>query len=655
MTFVGRKRSVLITSIILMALVAASAVPGQAQTRTLFKDIPPADPKREVLQAVLDSSFYSMRGQFSSQEWTSGHYGGAWERARQYFPNHAYFVQPGQYFMTHGFSADGKLYMEVHESAYLNLSLENWRTFKDRSIVAEYGRMRGAADGREAAAFAEKLGRLEPYFRNEGEKGRLKKMLGDRLYDRLLEELSRESYHMFAGALLHEGMHAKMDDDALVARIQNDYKGCTLPVQWDELRAYMAEINYHKRFYNWAVGDLMHSWRQIENLLKELEAFRKKPKPLSAADRAKLEEIKAKIKAYIALIRLRAREIWQSAQRVQGLVTHFQQEYVKPNPPADVADMMRKLTVQVNDYVTRVGQTLQQMEVLLRSLEANLDLWNEWAACTRPSPPPKQDIDSILERFRRLSWPKPPGEVVDDLRKKAEEEIPKVPGSAPGQPGPARKGTGGRSGGGAGSRAAGGAGSRQGFVISAGARISWPSMAGQNAYLDYLDEVWTGNIPAFGAEAGFGASAGWAFSPALEAGLYFERAGASVRGTLQAVPSDYLSKHGLTVVGAYAAGRTRAVLGPLRLLVRAGAGYGAASYTEDESGFVTRGKDHGVVWHAAGGLEAGLGGGLSLDVLGGYRSAAFDGFGVSFFLPGNPPVRLDFGGAYAQAGLSFRF
>jgi len=54
-------------------------------------------------------------------------------------------------------------------------------------------------------------------------------------------------------------------------------------------------------------------------------------------------------------------------------------------------------------------------------------------------------------------------------------------------------------------------------------------------------------------------------------------------------------------------------------------------------------------------VEVGLAGGLSLNILGGYRSADFDGFGVSFFMPGSPPVRLAFGGAFTQAGLSFRF
>ena len=629
-------------------LAVISALWGQGPARTLFKDKPANDPNREIVQTVLNSPFYSMRGQFTSGEWTSEHYGGAWERARQYFPNHVYFVQPGTYFMIHGFSPEGKLYMEVHESSYLTLSVENRRTFTDRSIVAEYGRMRGAADGREAAAFQEKMGKLEPYFRDEASKKRLRKMLGETLYNRLLKELREENYHMFAGALLHEGMHAKMDDDALVARIQNDYRGCTLPVQWDELRAYMAEINYHKRFYNWAVGDLMASWRQLGNLLKELEALRNKPKPLSAADREKLEAIKAKIKACIALMRLRMREIWQSAQRVQGLVTHFQKEYIKPNPPADVGDMMRTLTVQVNNYVTQVGQTIQSVELILRGIEANLDLWNEWAACRRPFPPPKPDIEALVEKFRKITWPDPPGDVVDDLKKKAEKEIPKVPGSAPGEPG-ARAGT-------RGTPRGHGPDLGQGFVISGSFQFSSVSMKNLNAYLGYLNDTWAGDVPAFGWEAGFRAYAGWRFPPSLETGVFYERLGATSRGTLDAVSSIYTSKHGLDVVGLYAAARTAEILPALSLVGRVGVGYARASYSEDEDGFVTSGREGSVSMNAAAGLEVSLAGGLSMEVLGGYRYADLRGFGVSFFMPGPPPpVRLDFSGFSAQAGLSFRF
>ena len=635
-----------------LCLAVIPALWGQAPSRTLFKDIPPNDPKREILQTVVSSPFYSMQGMFQSQEWTTGHYGGAWERARQYYPNHAYFIQPGTYFMTHGFSSDGKLFMEIHESAYLSLCAENRQTFTNRTIVAEYARMLGAAGGREAAAFREKMGRLESYFRDEASKDRLRKRLGDRLYERLLKELREENYHMFAGGLMHEGMHAKMDDDALVARIQTDYRGCRLPVQWDELRAYMAELTYHKNFYRWAVGDIMNSWKQIENLIKELEALRKKPKPLSQADKDRLEAIKARIKAYIALIRLRMREIWQSAQRMQGLLVSLQRDYFKPNPPPDVDRLTRKLTSDINDFVRDVGETIKQTELLLRALEAHLDLWNEWAACRRPFPPPKPDSDKIIDGARETPWPTPPGEEIDDLKDKAEEEIGKVPGSVSGKPGIREGRAGGRS---AGSRSGRGRGSRQDFVISASFQLSSVSMKSLHSYVDYLNDTWTGDVPDFGWEPGFSVSAGWQFSPNFETGVFYERLGASVQGTLDAVPSTYTSKHHLDTFGLYAAGRTAEILPSLRLVGRAAVGYCGATYAESENGFVTEGRDHAVGGQAAAGLEIALGGGLALDVLGGYRYAVLEGFGASFFMPDSPPVRLEFSGPYAQAGLSFRF
>lgn len=649
------RRSAFFAAGFVLAFAIGPARPAQAQTRTLFKDIPPSDPKRQVIQSVLDSSFYSMRGQFSSAEWTSGHYGGAWERARQYFPNHAYYVEPGTYFMTHGFSQDGKLFMEVHESAFLSLAVENRKTFTDRSIVGQYARMRASADGREAAAFAEKLGRLETYFLNEEAKKRLAGMLGEKLYGRLLRELRQENDHMFAGALLHEGMHAKMDDDQLVLRIQTDFRACTLPVQWDELRAHMAELNYHRRFYIWATGDIMASWKSIDRLLKELETMRGKPKPLSAADRAKLERIKAQIKAYIALIRLRMREIWQSAQRMNGLMASLEKDYIKPNPPEDVARLTQKLILDIAHFVNSVGEMIKQTELALRALEAHLDLWNEWADCRRPFPPPKTDADKIMDWVRRTPWPTAPGaEEIGGLGKKAGREIGKVGGGPRAKPGTTGQG-GPRTAGPKGAPAGRREGGRLGYVISASGRMSFVSMTALNGYLGYLNATWAGDVPAFEREAGFHWAVGLRPSPFLEAGLFIERLGASSRGTLQAVPSLYLTKHGLTAAGAFVSARTGPIAGPLGFVGRAELGYGAATYTEDESGFVVRDRDSSVVWSAAGGLEIGICAALALEALGGYRSASFNGFDAAFFMPGSPPVRLDFSGPFAQAGLSFRF
>lgn len=404
---------------------------GQVPTRTLFKEMPPSDPKREVIQAVIDSPLYSMRGGFPAREWSGAGYGGAWERARRYFPDQAYFVRPGTFFMTHGFSPDGRLFMEVHESAYLSLCVENRKAFTDASIVGEYGRMAGAADRREAAAFQEKMGKLERYFRDEAAKTNLRRALGDGLYLRLLGELREEDYHMFAGGLMHEGMHAGMDDDILVARIQAEFRAGRLPVQWDELRAHMAEFGYHRPYCRWAAVNTAAGWRRVEGLLKELEALRKKPKLFRGADKARFEGAKAKIWAHLAFIRLRMREIWQSAQRMQGLATSVLKDYVRPGPPADVDGLITKLAGDTAGFVNRVGETIQRTELTLRALEETLDLWDEWAAGRRPFPPPVTDSNDVLKSVADMPWPIPPGDEVEALIKRAGEEIAGIRGSLP--------------------------------------------------------------------------------------------------------------------------------------------------------------------------------------------------------------------------------
>ncbi|MBE3129926.1 MAG: hypothetical protein IMZ54_04305 [Acidobacteria bacterium] len=416
------------------AILYLAALPflwGQAPERTLFKDFPPDDPCREIIQTVLDSPLYSMRGGFTAREWTGGGYGGAWERARQYFPNQVYFVRPGTFFMTHGFSPDGRLFMEVHESAYLSLCVENRKTFTDGSIVGEYGRMAGATDGREAASFQEKMGKLERYFHDEAAKASLRRALGDGLYLRLLRELREEDYHMFAGGLMHEGMHAGMDNDLLVAGIQAEFRAGRLPVQWDELRAYMAEVGYHRPYCRWAAGDIAAGWRQVEDLLKELEALRKKPKLFREADKARFERAKAKIGAHLAFIRLRMREIWQSTQRMQGLTTSVRKDYVRPDPPADVDGLITKLASDTAGFVDDVGEAIQRTELTLRALEETLELWDEWAAGRRPFPPPVTDSNDVLKRVGDTPWPTPPGDEVGALMKRAGEEIAKVRASLP--------------------------------------------------------------------------------------------------------------------------------------------------------------------------------------------------------------------------------
>lgn len=365
-----------------------------------------------------------MRDAFPGKDWIEAGYGAAWERARRYFPDNAYLVRPGTYFMTHGFDADGRLFMEVHESAYLTLCVENRRTFSPGSVVEAYGRMLAATDGREAAAFREKAGRLEPYFRDPAANRGLRQSLGRALYARLLKELREEDYHVLAGGLMHEGIHAGLDD-GLVARIQAKFKAGERAVQWDELRAFMAEIGYHGPCCRRAEDDIKTSWDSVGALLGNFEALRKRPRLRAGADQVRFEQTQARAWAFAALIRLRMREIWQSARRTQDLAGSFRTDYVKSAPPPDVEELFIKLDRETAGFVAAAGEAIQTTELDVRSLEEVLDEWSAWAAGRRPFPPPITDSQAVIGRAKNIRWPDRDAGTAALLMKRAGQELEK--------------------------------------------------------------------------------------------------------------------------------------------------------------------------------------------------------------------------------------
>ncbi len=365
-----------------------------------------------------------MRDSFAGSEWAASGYGGAWERARRYFPSNTYLVRPGTYFMTHGFDADGRLFMEIHESAYLTLCVENRRTFAPGAVVKDYGRMLASTNGRETAAFQEKMGGLGPYFRTEEANRILRKALGEAFYLRLLKELREEDYHMIAGGLMHEGMHAGMDD-ALVARVQSEFNAGRRAVQWDELRAFMAEIGYHAAYGRWAADDLAGLWRPVESQLRELEGLRKRPSLRPGPDQARFEKVRAQARAHAALIRLRMREVWQSARRMQDLTGSFRTDYVIGAPPAEVEELFARLDRDTSRFVAAAGQSIQATELAVRSLEEVLERWGIWAAGQRPFPPPVTDSQAVSRQVKDILWPDPVADAAAALMKRAGAELEK--------------------------------------------------------------------------------------------------------------------------------------------------------------------------------------------------------------------------------------
>lgn len=409
----------LCAAVALAAVALAAAPPAE---RVLFKDLPPESPVREVVQAVLSAPPASVQRGFTAKEWAAEGFAAAWDRARRYFPARTYLVRPGTYFMTHGFDPDGRLFMEIHDSDYLELCAGNRRTFTAGGIVHDYARMRGADDGREAAAFRDKTGRLEPSFRDEASHRRLGDALGASLYRRLIDALREEDYHMLAGGLVHEGVHAGLDD-ASVARIQAGFRAGERPVQWDELRAFMAESVYHARFCRWAAGDVLASNGGIESALRALERSRRRPRLEPGKDRTGFERERAGAWAFAALARLRMRETWQSVLRVEALRAGFGLEYVGDQPPADVAGLIEAHGRAASAFVEASRKAVQEMELALRSLEETLDLWTAWADGRRPFPPPVTDSLAVGKRLAAVAWPDPPVRTGRALMKRAEEAL----------------------------------------------------------------------------------------------------------------------------------------------------------------------------------------------------------------------------------------
>jgi hypothetical protein len=389
----------------MLLIMAATALLGRPPfERTAFKDMPADDPVREIVQTVLGSKFYALREEFTAAERAAGGYAAAWDRAKRYFPASAYFVLPGTYFMTHGFDPDGRLFIEIHESAYLRLCVENRRTFTPDSVAGAYGRMRAETDGLDAAAFRDKVGRLETFFRDEGSQARLRKALGEGAYLGLLEGLRDEDYHMLAGGLMHEGTHAGLDD-ALVARLQAEFAAGRRPVQWDELRAFMAEVGYHGSYCRWAGRDIAGDWDRIEGLLGELESLRRKPSLRPGPDLTRLEKFRAGAWACAALVRLRMREIWQSVRRMQDLAGSFRREYLKGPVPPDVDELLAAVERDGTGFAAASGEAIQATELAVRALEEILDRWGEWAAGRRPFPPPVTDSQAVARRAGEIRWP----------------------------------------------------------------------------------------------------------------------------------------------------------------------------------------------------------------------------------------------------------
>lgn len=308
--------------------------------------------------------------------------------------------------------------MEVHDSAYLRLCVENLATFAPGALVEASARMRRAADPGPAAAFAAKLGRLEPYCRDEAALRGLRKALGEKPFLGLLEGLRQENYHMIAGGLMHEGRHAGLDG-ALIASLRADFEAGRTAVQWDEVLAFAGEAGYHLACVRWGAAEVAAAWSRAEGRLGELERLRKKSRLDRGPGRTRFENARASAWAAAALVRLRMREIWQSARRAQDLAAGLRRDYVREAAPPDAAAALAGFEKESAAFAAAAGEAIQRTELALRALEALLDTWGDWADGRRPFPPPVTDSRAVMAQARSVRLPEPAGEAARALRELA--------------------------------------------------------------------------------------------------------------------------------------------------------------------------------------------------------------------------------------------
>jgi hypothetical protein len=187
----------------------------------------------------------------------------------------------------------------------------------------------------------------------------------------------------------------------------------------------MTEIGYHARFRRWAVADMGGHWRRIEDLLRELEGLRNTAAIRSEADRSFLERSRTRAGAWAVLIRLRMRELWQSARRADDLAVGFRKDYARGSPSADIVSLFAGLDRETAEGLAASEEAIRATEVAVRSLEGFLETWEAWADGRRPFPAPVTDARDILDRVDDIRWPEPPREAVEALMRRASAELEK--------------------------------------------------------------------------------------------------------------------------------------------------------------------------------------------------------------------------------------
>ncbi len=474
------------------------------------------------------------------------------------------------------------------------------------------------------------MGLLWEYFGDKKSKRFLKSELGKSLYNALLKSLREEGDHIFAAALLHEGMHAALGSARKAKKIHEDFKLCKTDVQWDELRGYMAEMQYHFNYFKFSKDKIDAHMKEINKLLNALEKYRGLEKPLKPSQLKAIEKIKLKIKAHIAMIRVSLREMQQSLDRLKSMIDFFKkQKYVKDTAPQKYKDLVKNLKTKLANFAKEVQEAIADYEKGLKGLEDMLNAWNKWAKCETKDPPTEEEHKKSKKEFEDVTWPTPPS--TDDEKKIAEkklaitynlgpyavdsskEEIDKEmliedlsePLNLPEDHTP-----------------------KETISVRSGVEFTSPKMDALNSYFGYLNDTWSRNIRNIGNSTGFWIQVSYLTSDHFSIGLDYVNH--SVKSNHE--PSSYNSDNTLnsvTFVGTY----NTDISSNLILNLSGGIGFNSAEYSETEGTFNVNGSSSDTGFMVSGGLDLRIGNSVGITSEVGYRAAKLSDFGdeVNFF------------------------
>jgi ElaB/YqjD/DUF883 family membrane-anchored ribosome-binding protein len=585
-----------------------------------------------IIKGRLNNKNYLLQNNMTGREYNKDLYSRAWSKVQQYYPGRFMFMQSDEYFMTHG-PYSGRTCIEVYNSKILRGIIKNQKMFNPNNIVREYNNIKNNEPERKE--FEEKMGRLSSYFKNDASHRQLYKYLGRDLYNRLMSVLREENTHLLTGALIHEGMHALLTD-AQTANIQNDFKNGHLSMELNELRSYMAEIIYHCEYCNRAKEDIDGHWDEISNLIKQLEALRHpKPPDVTKEEKEKVEQIKAQIKAHIAMIRVRLREIKQSAKRMEDLMNHYRQNYIrnisqdKDKIDADLKlkDNFNAMAVAVSAFRQAADKYAAEVEKGLKELENILDKWNEWAECKIKEPPPEKNTTTLIDTTRTKPFPDTPINTAKEIKEKAEKEIGRnyailedeTQTDTP-EKDFAR------------------------FSLTGGIGYAGTSPSELNEYYDYLNTTWNGNVAHINNGFSYALGINYFFLRNVGVGVEFENITISTEGILQTYDSHYSNENKANGIIISVNLRSNTPDKGFSLVGSFGAGQYFSNYYESEDDYVTEGTDNVVGLKASGGIQYSISPYIGIRAEVGYRSLNADSHNATFFMPSDPTATVDYSG-----------